>query len=376
MKISIFPAARNKYRWIISVLLAAFGVGFIGLNSKYIYAEARVITDGSQEECLISSTENSDTIHSTIPANHRGKLVYSYDGTLYTVDLETKQVQHFVGVKGMVAPDWYPYGRLIAFGRGNIFLLDTKTAEILPLTNSSITLWDPSWSPDGKKLVYMQMAGERGLYVIDMSNDQQEQLNIGFWNPVHPAWSPDGKQIAFAVEDETGLNQIYSVEIDTCSDSNTCKVTQLTNDVRGQSFEPAWSPDGKQIAFTSQRDRFLAIYTMSVDGSNQHRVTDNELWDTDPTWSPDGKYIAFTRWGRSEGDRLITQNIYVMRPDGSDITCITSGGGVEPDWWMEETADESTLDLVLDNQDRRYSPEYSSSPIAGKLFHNGLSTFS
>ena len=78
---------------------------------------------------------------------------------------------------------------------------------------------------------------------------------------------------------------------------------------------------------------------MSVDGSNQHRVTDNELWDTDPTWSPDGKYIAFTRWGRSEGDRLITQNIYVMRPDGSDITCITSGGGVEPDWWTEANED-------------------------------------
>lgn len=149
--------------------------------------------------CLVPSNGNIDT------TEYQGYLAYSYDGRLHILNLETREVQTFTGVRAMVAPDWHPYGRLIALGRGDIHILDSKSGEILTLTDSPDTLWDPSWSPDGRKLVYMQMSGERGLYILDIFSRERTKLKISFWNPGHPAWSPDGKQIAFAVEDETGL---------------------------------------------------------------------------------------------------------------------------------------------------------------------------
>ncbi|MBL8162135.1 MAG: PD40 domain-containing protein, partial [Anaerolineae bacterium] len=152
----------------------------------------------------------------------------------------------------------------------------------------------------------------------------------------HPAWSPDGKQIAFAVEDETGLIQIYVVDLDTCSTSNECTSTQLTNDSWGQSFEPAWSPDGQKIAFSSERDGFYAIYTMNADGTNQRRLTENKpLGDNDPTWSPDGDHIAFIRWIAEASDRGISKRLYVMTSDGIDLQCVIGNGASDPDWWLE-----------------------------------------
>ncbi|MBL8165240.1 MAG: PD40 domain-containing protein, partial [Anaerolineae bacterium] len=172
--------------------------------------------------CLVPANGSSEA------TGYQGSIAYSYDGHLHILNLETREVQTFTGVRAMVAPDWYPYGRLLALGRGEIHILDSRSGEILTLTNSPDTLWDPSWSPDGRRLVYMQMSGERGLYILDIFSRERTKLNIGLWNPVHPAWSPDGKQIAFGASDETGLIQIYVVDLDTCSDSSECESTQLT----------------------------------------------------------------------------------------------------------------------------------------------------
>ncbi len=70
--------------------------------------------------------------------------------------------------------------------------------------------------------------------------------------------------------------------------------------------EPAWSPDGEQIAFASRRDGRSHIYVMSADGSGTRQLTSGKHDDTAPAWSPDGKWIAFARDGR----------LYLMSPAG------------------------------------------------------------
>ncbi len=72
-------------------------------------------------------------------------------------------------------------------------------------------------------------------------------------------------------------------------------------------MEPAWSPDGTQIAFSSRVEGTFDIYTMSADGSGSRRLTSTKEHDSHPTWSSDGRMIAFAR----DGD------IYVMDADGS-----------------------------------------------------------
>jgi WD40 repeat protein len=127
-----------------------------------------------------------------------------------------------------------------------------------------------------------------------------------------PAWSPDGNRIAFTT-DRDGNREIYSVDAD---GSNPLR---LTSDSAAD-YAPAWSPDGTRIAFVSDRAGLPGIYVMQADGTNPVRLSSTSARETDPAWSPDGR-IAFTRQREAS-----TTDLYVMNSDGSGVTLLTTGG--------------------------------------------------
>ena len=157
-----------------------------------------------------------------------------------------------------------------------------------------------------------------------------------------PAWSPDGRRIAFT-SDRDGNDDIYVMNAD---GSN---VTRLTNHpaegrevyvmyadgsirlTTAVGLSPAWSPDGRRIAFHSNRDAKWEIYVMDADGSNVTRLTNHPAEGRFPAWSPDERRIAFQffRDGNFE--------IYVMNADGSNMTRLTNHPG--EDLWPAWTAD-------------------------------------
>ena len=120
----------------------------------------------------------------------------------------------------------------------------------------------------------------------------------------YPSWSPDGRHIAF-VSDRDGNDEIYVMGSD---GSNPRRLT----DHLARDFDPTWSPDGRHIAFVSDRDGNREIYVIGSDGSNPRRLTHRSVWDGSPTWSPDGRHIAF------ESQRGSNFGIYVMGLDGSN----------------------------------------------------------
>jgi TolB protein len=130
-------------------------------------------------------------------------------------------------------------------------------------------------------------------------------------------WSPDGKYIAASMiwycppSQKDCTYTIFTMKADG-SDQ-----TQIMGSL-GSNWGTTWSPDGKQIAFASDRDGDYEIYVCNRDGSDVHQLTKNSDFDGWPRWSPDGKLIAFET-SRNGGD----WDLYVMNPDGSDPRAIT-----------------------------------------------------
>jgi Tol biopolymer transport system component len=141
-----------------------------------------------------------------------------------------------------------------------------------------------------------------------------------FWGP---AWSPDGKRIAFTMGGEQGPGVLYTANPD------GSQAVRLTQEGRG-SYLPVWSPDGRQVAFLSQapsNGNFGEVAVINADGSGEKRLTDNGGWNYGVSWSPDGQGLVFG--SRQSG----TWQLYTAAADGTDQVLLdTGGGGNAPAW--------------------------------------------
>ena len=217
-------------------------------------------------------------------------------------------------------------------GNSEIYVMDADGGNPQRLTNNDFDDWYPSWSPDEKRIAFVSdRDGNRQIYVMDADGGNPQRLTENPNNDWSPSWSPDGKRIAFSSDREGRFNhEIYLI------DADGGNLQRLTNNANGDDdILPSWSPDGKRIVFSARREghfenKFVVteeIYVMDAAGGNQQRLTENLFNDWSPSWSPNGKRIAFA--SDRKGD-LQNFEIYVMDAAGvisvdSPITAIGTG---------------------------------------------------
>ena len=169
-----------------------------------------------------------------------------------------------------------------------------------------------------KILFTSQRTGSGDIYAMNPDGSGVTRLTDHSAVDEEPAWSPDGTQIAFASRRTTLAQDVYVMNAD---GSNVRRLTTAN----GDDTAPAWSPDGSKIVFRSTRDGNLEIYSMNADGTGQTRLTNHSRADTSPSWSPDGSKIVFSRNTGSISE------VYVMNANGSGATRIATDGW-DPDW--------------------------------------------
>ncbi len=246
-----------------------------------------------------------------------------------------------------VPAGWFPdgdrvvYGSLGAGSQISAFVVSLRTGVARPLVPSEARPLVGSPSPDGSRVAYVVIVGERGtMWVADSTGRNPRQLTTeGFESTNYNSvpWSPDGK--AFLYESRrTGTADLWIARVD----SGT--IRQLTNDLRND-WSGVWSPDGKWIAFVSERGRQTDIWVVPAAGGDARRVTDTRDLEFDPTWRPGTTELGFTSltaksavWAMdlaSGTERRLTPDSlrvvwFRVSPDGQQISyVIDRGGGVQ-----------------------------------------------
>jgi dipeptidyl aminopeptidase/acylaminoacyl peptidase len=291
-----------------------------------------------------------------------------------------------------VAPD----GRRVAFVvttldvegdgyRSAVWSVEATGGEPRRLTRGEGRDASPRWSPDGSRLVFVaDRGGEKGqLFVMPELGGEQRKLTAIELGVANPVWSPAGRYVCFVgrVPAEPQLEgsgdganpktpparvittlkyklngegftydkrrHLYVVDIE------SGEVRQLT-DGDFDDVEPAWSPDGRTIAFVSARhddrdyDRVKDLFVIDASGGEPRRLTDGSFTLAAPAWSPNGRSIAFLGH-RSPGDTPRHDRLWVVEP-GSEPRCLsesldlnlvtgaTPGSGPLPCWSADGAA--------------------------------------
>jgi eukaryotic-like serine/threonine-protein kinase len=246
---------------------------------------------------------------------------------LWTVTVATGSIRQLTMVRDAVQPSWSPHGGRIAFwgstvsGQRDIWTIPSSGVEVIPVTNDSALDWNPVWSPDGKFLYFCSdRGGSMNLWRVPIEERSGRVLREpepvttgggGAASRQNLSISRDGRRLVFV--ERIGKSNLQKVAFDPNRETVVGQPIWITQGSR-QANTPDPSPDGEWVAFSSMGAPQEDLFLIRRDGTGERQITNDPSRDRFSRWSPDGKRIAFY------SNRLSGRfQIWAINPDGSGL---------------------------------------------------------
>lgn len=323
--------------------------------------------DGERHAVHIMNPDGSSPVDVSAELDARGvSLIWSPDGTK-------------IAFANNRPGDFEVVNRDIVLGAREIWVMNADGSNRVNLTNHDEDDILPRWSPDGMKIAFQSKRnGEWEIWVMNADGSDSRRLGVGGrakWSPdgskilfdvARPdpwqhdpfimnddgsgrrklgdlanqttfsvSWSPDGTRVMLhGIVDDNGLNKIYVVNVD---GSDLLSITKDFTPAKGfrYMFPGTWSPDGRQIAFSTHVNDWgrggpvnSDIFVINTDGTHPVNLTNHPKSDIQPSWSPDGSKIVFASIRDGNYD------IFIMDADGSNPINLTNhpANDTDPSW--------------------------------------------
>lgn len=218
------------------------------------------------------------------------KIVYTTykyrNPDLYLMDIDGKNKQALSTFQGLnVTANWSPDGEYLiltltkAKHSPNMYIMDIATRNLKRITYGESVDIAGYFSPNGREIVFISnRIGIPQVYIATIDGSSIRRFPTERYSS-SPIWSPKGDKIVFTMQGDNGMFDIYLYDI------QKGEYYRLTQDV-GSNENPYFSPDGRFIVFSSNRNSRWELYTMFLDGSNQRRVADIKGNSYTPCWTP------------------------------------------------------------------------------------------
>jgi Tol biopolymer transport system component len=237
-------------------------------------------------------------------------------------------------------PSWSPSGRKVVFvsnrdGDWDVYVMRRDGSRTRKLTHNKRDDRDPSWSPNGKKIVYTSdRRGVRDVFIMRADGSNARAIVQLASDAQAPVWSPSAQVIVFSMATGEGEGRdLYTIR----PDGEGLKVLAQTSD---EEYTASWSADGKWLVYSAVVPapcgmcdplNVLELFVMTAKGTDIQRLTDDAADDQYPVWSPDGTMIAFS----SNREDPTASDVFVMNSDGTGLVNLTASPDVYdyfPDW--------------------------------------------